>query len=152
MTEMHRRHSLVEAPIEDVWAVVSDPKTHPDWWPEVMDVRTSGDAEEGQHYTRVVRRLGFLDQVDNVWVVERLEDLKEARFRCTVSGTYARFSLTPAQEDTFIEAEVGMLPPSLRWRIAQATWGRMFFRRWLSEVLDALPRVVARDRSSSPSG
>jgi hypothetical protein len=49
-------------------------------------VLVSGKLEEGDEYTRIERRLGFLDQVDSVWVVERLEHLKEAHFRCTSGG------------------------------------------------------------------
>jgi hypothetical protein len=96
VADSYRRHALIEAPIEDVWPVVSDPRTHPDWWPEVTEVRASGELAEGEEYLRVSRRLGFLDQVDGVWVVERLEHLKEAHFRCTVSGAYTRFALPGA--------------------------------------------------------
>jgi len=54
---------------------------------DLYEVKASGELSEGGEYTRVSRRLGFLDMVDAVWVVERLEHLKEAHFRCTVSGT-----------------------------------------------------------------
>ena len=148
MADMHRRHVLIEAPIEDVWAIVSDPETQPEWWPEVTEVRVDGEPEEGDEYTRVARRFGFLDQVDGVWKIERMEHLKEAHFRCMVSGAYARFALTPAQDETFVEAEVGMLPPNLRWRITRPMF-QVTFGRWLRELLDQLPRVVARSRSSS---
>jgi Polyketide cyclase / dehydrase and lipid transport len=141
MADSYRRHALIEAPIEDVWSIVSDPRTHPDWWPDVIEVRASGPPTEGEKYWRASRRLGFLDQVDGIWVVERLEHLKEAHFRCTVSGSYTRFALTPAQDQTFLEIEAGMLPPNLRWRLAK-TMSRLYFVRWLREVLDALPRVV----------
>jgi hypothetical protein len=151
MADSYRRHALIEAPIEDVWPVVSDPRTHPDWWPEVTEVRASGELAEGEEYLRVSRRFGFLDQVDGVWVVERLEHLKEAHFRCTVSGAYTRFALTPAQHQTFVEIEAGMLPPNLRWRLAK-TLSRLYFVRWLRDVLDALPRVVrASTTRESPS-
>src|SRR3954451_5838480 len=146
MAEMHRRHVLIEAPIEDVWKVVSDPGTQPDWWPEVTDVRVDGPVDEGDEYTRVAKRFGFLDQVDNVWVVERMEHLKEAHFRCTVSGAYARFALTPAQEETFVEAEVGMLPPNLRWKMSQPVF-RVTFGPWLRQLVDALPRSVERTKT-----
>ena len=76
-------------------------------------------------------------------MVERLEHLKEAHFRCTVSGSYTRFSLTPAQNQTFVEIEAGMLPPNLRWRLAK-TLSRFYFVRWLRDVLDALPRAVQK--------
>ena len=131
-----------------MWAVVSDPESHPDWWPDVVDVRTAGPVGEGGEYVRVSRRMGFLDEVDAVWVVERLENLKEAHFRCTISGSYARFSLTPAREDTFVEVESGMLPTNLRWRVARAI-SQGWFKRWLRDVLDALPNAVSRARRSS---
>jgi hypothetical protein len=150
MADSYRRHALIEAPIEDVWPIVSDPRTHPDWWPEVSEVRASGELREGEEYTRVSRRLGFLDQVDGIWVVERLEHLKEAHFRCVVSGSYTRFALTPAQDQTFVEIEAGMLPPNLRWRLAK-TMSRLYYVRWLRAVLDALPRVVVPSDRSVPN-
>ena len=149
MAGMHRRHLVIDAPIENVWEVVSDPRTHPDWWPEVTDVEMAGEPEEGASYRRTQRRLGFLDQVDGIWVVERLEHMKEAHFRCTVSGSYARFALTPAQDQTFLEAEVGMLPPNLRWRAAKPVMVGVMFSRWLRALLDALPRAVARAGTGS---
>lgn len=155
IADSYRRHALIDAPTEDVWPVVSDPRTHPDWWPEVTEVRAAGELAQGDEYVRVSRRLGFLDQVDGVWVVERLEHLKEAHFRCTVSGAYTRFALTPAQDQTFVEVEAGMLPPNLRWRLAKAL-SRQYFIRWLRDVLDALPRVVRANAKSvsreSPPG
>jgi Polyketide cyclase / dehydrase and lipid transport len=148
MSEVRRRHVLIQAPIEDVWAVVSDPQTHPGWWPELVGVRAPEHAREGDRYVRVERRLGFLDQVDAVWVVERLEHLKEAHFRCTSSGTYARFALTAAQGDTFVEAEAGILPPNARWRAVKPVF-ELFFSRWLRDLLDRLPKVVARRRTEA---
>ena len=108
MAEVYRRHALIDAPLDTVWSVVTDPKTHPDWWPEVKDVRAdliAGELSEGSEYTRRTRRYGFLDVVDNVWQVERMEELKECHFSCTATGTYTRFALTPAQDDTFVEIE-----------------------------------------------
>lgn len=110
MAGSYRHQTLIEAPIEDVWAVISDPRTHPDWWPDVVDVRVEEPLVEGGEYIRSARLLPFLDAVEAVWVAERLEDLKEARFRCTVTGTWAHFSLTPAQAQTFVELETGDVP------------------------------------------
>lgn len=146
IADSYRRQTLIEAPIEDVWGVISNPGTHPEWWPEVEDVRFSGELAEGGEYVRVTRRLGFLDAVDGIWVAERLENLKEAHFRCTVTGAYTRFSLTPARDDTFVELEVGMLPTRPRWRVAKAAAGP-FFRRWIRDLLEALPDAVARRRN-----
>jgi uncharacterized protein YndB with AHSA1/START domain len=140
----YRHQALIDAPVEDVWAVVSDPRTHPEWWPDVVDVRLDEPLVEGGEYLRTSKLVPFLDAVEAVWVAERLEDLKEARFRCTVSGTWARFTLTPAQGETYVELESGVDPTTLRWRLLNAMSGR-FVKDWIVKVLDALPKeVVAR--------
>jgi uncharacterized protein YndB with AHSA1/START domain len=142
----YRHQALIDAPVEDVWAVVSDPRTHPEWWPDVVDVRVDTDEPlvEGGSYVRSSKLVPFLDAVEAVWVAERLEDLKEARFRCTVSGTWARFTLTPAQGETYVELESGIDPTTLRWRLLNVMSGR-WVKDWIVKVLDALPQeVVAR--------
>jgi uncharacterized protein YndB with AHSA1/START domain len=144
MADTYRRQCVIEAPIEDVWSVVSDPETHPDWWPEVHGVRDVEEVSEGSEYTRVVRRMHFLDMVDNVWRVERLEHLKEVQFRCTLTGTFTRFAMTPAERDTFVEIEVGMDPTNRRWKIAKAVMPRAMFRSWVRDLLDALPEAVRK--------
>jgi uncharacterized protein YndB with AHSA1/START domain len=37
MADSYRCHAVIEAPLEDVWAVASDARPHPQWWPEVRD-------------------------------------------------------------------------------------------------------------------
>jgi hypothetical protein len=144
MAGSYRHQVLIDAPIEDVWAVVSDPRSHPEWWPDVVYVRVEEPVVEGGEYVRSSKLVPFLEAIDTVWVVERLEHLKEARFRCTVTGTWAHFSLTPAQADTFVELETGMDPTKLRWRLVKAASGS-HFKGWILDVLDALPKeVVAR--------
>jgi hypothetical protein len=144
MAGTYRHQALIDAPIEDVWAVIRDPLTHPDWWPDVVAVRIEEPLEEGGEYIHTSKMLPFLNAVDAVWVAERLEDLKEVRFRCTVSGTWAHFKVTPAQAETFVELETGMDPTRLRWRLLKVTSGS-HFKGWILDVLDALPKeVVAR--------
>jgi uncharacterized protein YndB with AHSA1/START domain len=140
----YRHQALIDAPVEDVWAVVSDPRTHPEWWPDVLDVEIDEPLVEGGEYTRTSKAVPFLDAMESVWVAERLEDLKEARFRCTTSGSWARFTLTPAQGETYVELESGIDPTTLRWRLMNVMSGR-FVKDWIVKVLDALPQeVVAR--------
>jgi uncharacterized protein YndB with AHSA1/START domain len=144
MARSYRHQALIDAPIEDVWAIVSDPRTHPDWWPDVVAVRVDEPLVEGGEYVRTSKTLPFRDAVEAVWVAERLEDLKEARFRCTESGSWASFSLTPAQDQTFVDAQTGMDPTTMRWRLMKAVSGS-FLKEWIVKVLDALPKeVVAR--------
>jgi hypothetical protein len=125
--------------------VVSDPRTHPEWWPDVVDVQLDEPLVEGGEYTRTSKPVPFLDAMESVWVAERLEDLKEARFRCTLSGSWARFTLTPAQGETYVELESGMEPTTLRWRLMNAM-GSRFLKDWIVKVLDALPGEVAARR------
>jgi uncharacterized protein YndB with AHSA1/START domain len=144
----YRHQALIDSPVEDVWAVVSDPRTHPEWWPDVVDVQLDEPLVEGGEYTRTSKPVPFLDAMESVWVAERLEDLKEARFRCTVSGSWARFTLTPAQGETYVELESGIDPTTLRWRLMNAMSGR-FLKDWIVKVLDALPKEVDARRLAS---
>jgi uncharacterized protein YndB with AHSA1/START domain len=141
----YRHQALIDSPVEDVWAVVSDPRTHPEWWPDVVAVQLDEPLVEGGEYTRTSKPVPFLDAMESVWVAERLEDLKEARFRCTISGSWARFTLTPAQGETYVELESGIDPTTLRWRLMNAM-GSRFLKDWIVKVLDALPGEVAARR------
>jgi uncharacterized protein YndB with AHSA1/START domain len=142
VADLYRRHALIEAPIEDVWSVVSDPETHPSWWPELSGVEVSADGGE---YTRTARRFGFLDVVDSVWTVEPVEHLREINFRCSATGTYTRFALTPAQDDTFVQVEGGVVPTGLQGRVTK-TISPLLFPRWMRELLDGLPNAVTQEQ------
>jgi hypothetical protein len=131
MARSYRHQALIEAPLDDVWPVVSDPRTHADWWPEVLGIVAGEGLGEGDEYLHTSKVLPFSDAVEAVWVVERMEQLKEVHFRCTLSGTFA-------------EAESGMDPATLRWRVLGAL-GRSYFRNWVIDVLDALPARCRRD-------
>jgi hypothetical protein len=74
--------------------------------------------------------------------IDRLEDMRELSFHCRNTGTYTHWLLTPARDDTFVEAEFGMQPMSMAYRVFDATAGRMYFRRWLEQSVEALSREV----------
>ena len=141
MARSFRHQALIDAPVGDVWEVVSDPRTHPEWWPDVVRVDAEGRLTEGGEYVHSGKVMPFMDALDSVWVVEQFEELKEAQFRCTVSGSYARFQLTPAQDETFVEMEVGIDPATWKWKVAEPLFG-LQFKRWAFAVLDALPGAV----------
>ncbi len=125
---------------------MSDPATHPDWWPDVVAVQVREPVTEGGEYVRISEPMRFIDDVESVWVAERMEHLKEVRFRCTLTGSYASFSLTPARDETFVEVEIGMNPTSLKFQVISAM-SRSYSKRWLRDVLDALPRELERIRA-----
>ena len=141
MADSYRHQAFIEAPIDAVWPLVSDPRTHPEWWPEVVAVAAGDGLREGDEYKQTADSIPLVDAVESVWVVERMEQLREAHFRCTLTGSFARFTLTPAQGQTFVEVESGMEPTALRWRVLK-TMSRSHYRGWVVEVLDALRERV----------
>jgi uncharacterized protein YndB with AHSA1/START domain len=144
----HRRQALLDAPVEVIWELVGNPARYPEWWPRVIEV--SGERfEEGDEYVQVTRDL--VGQAKTRFLVERLDELREIRMRCQQSGTYADWLLTSAQGGTFVELEMGMLPLTVTNRIFDSTAGRVFFRRWAEQSLDAL-REAAVARKPAEAG
>lgn len=135
-----RQQALIQAPVERVWELVGNPARHPEWFPRVVEVR--GDRfDVGDVYVQVTRNP--LGSETTALKIDRLEELRALDFHCTKTGMYMRWSLTPARSDTFVETEFGMEPPGLGYRVFDATMGRMYFRRWLNESLEALSRRAA---------
>lgn len=135
-----RHQALIPAGIERVWELVGNPARHPEWWPRVVEVR--GDRfEPGDVYVQVTRRL--LGPEATSLQIDRLEDMRELTFHCRDTGMYTRWLLTPARTDTFVEAVFGMEPEGLGYRMFDALAGRLYFRRWVEQSLDALARRAA---------
>jgi uncharacterized protein YndB with AHSA1/START domain len=138
-----RRHALIQAPIEQIWELVGNPARHPDWFPRVVEVR--GDRfETGDVFVQVTR--GPLGSQTTSLQIDALEELRALQFHCTDTGMYSNWALTAAQEDTFVEAEFGMHPASLRYRLMDSTIGRVYFQRWLEESFRALAEAVGAAR------
>jgi hypothetical protein len=111
----------------------------------VIEVRGE-QFDEGTNYAQVTR--DPTGRIETTMTVERLDDVREIRLRCRTTGTYARWLLTEAQGDTFVDVEFGMDPIGLGNRVFDAALGRLYFRRWLEQSLAALQEVAARpDRS-----
>ena len=137
-----RRQAVIDAPVEEVWELVGDPRRHPEWFPRVIEV--NGERiEEGEEYAQVtLDPRGNPDRTD--FVIERLDDLHEIRFACQKTGMYAHWLLTDARGNTFVEVEMGMQPKTVPLRLYDAVNGRRYFGRWLDESLDALRRIARR--------
>lgn len=49
----YRAQAHLDAPLEDVWELVGNPATYPEWWPAAVEIR--GESfEVGDVYTQVV--------------------------------------------------------------------------------------------------
>src|SRR5947208_12407010 len=141
-----RHQALINGDLERVWRLVGDPSRHAEWWPRVMEVKGDSFAE-GDTYRQVTTVT--IGRHETTQVVERLDDLREISTRCLDTGMYANWRFTEAQDATFVDVEMGMLPASLRYRVADAVAGRRYFKRWLEESVDALRAAVAREPERS---
>jgi uncharacterized protein YndB with AHSA1/START domain len=139
MSVVHSQ-ALINAPPSEVWELVGDPQRHPEWWPRVIEVR--GERyNEGDNYAQVTREL--VGHAKTIMNVERLEDLREINLRCTKTGTYARWLLTEAQGNTFVDVEFGMDPIRFVDRVLDKTIAKPYFHRWLNQSLEALEEAAA---------
>lgn len=137
---------MINAPPSRIWELVGDPRRHPEWWPRVIEVR--GERfEQGAEYAQVTRDL--TGKVETAMRVERLEDLHEIHMRCQSTGMYARWLLTEARGDTFVDVEFGIDPVGPANRAFDATLGRLYFRRWLNQSLSALEAAAVRGEAST---
>ena len=140
-----KRQAVIDAPVEEVWSLVGDPRRHPEWFPRVVEV--NGERfEEGEEYAQVTRApRGAMETTD--FLIERLDNMREIRFSCQKTGMYAHWLLTDAQGGTFVDVEMGMQPKSTGVKVFDAVVGRLYFRRWLDQSLDALRGRLARTPS-----
>jgi hypothetical protein len=53
----YRAQVHLDAPVDDVWALVANPATYPEWWPVVVEIRGK-TFEVGDVYTQVLKLLG----------------------------------------------------------------------------------------------
>jgi carbon monoxide dehydrogenase subunit G len=140
----YREQALIDVPIEEVWALVSDVDRHPEWWPRVVETRCEG-VEAGCTYRQVTASIG--GKIETDVCVEELEECRVLNLRCLDTGTFTRWLLTETREGTFIDAQFGMDPNGLANRVFDAVAGKRYFRQWLHESLDALRRAAGEQRA-----
>lgn len=132
---MHRRQAYVDASLEALWGLVGFPSRYPMWWPRVVEV--NGERfEQGDEYVQVTQTPR--GNLQSHFLVEHRDDLRGIRMSCQLTGTYAQWLLTPAQDGTFIELEMGMLPKRVRYRLLDLAIGKRYFETWSQQSLDAL--------------
>ena len=134
---------MIEASPQRVWELVGNPRRHPEWWPRVIEVRGE-EFDEGSNFAQVTKDPG--GSVETTMAIDHLEDVKAIHLRCTDTGTYSRWLLTEAQGNTFVDVEFGMDPIGVKYRIFDGTFGKVYFRRWLSQSLDALQAAAGDER------
>jgi hypothetical protein len=81
--------------------------------------------------------------------IDALNDCEEFRIKCVNTGTFVRFGLTEARGGTFVDGRMGMEPNGLAYRVFDATAGRIYFRRWLAESLDAMAEAAQKREAAA---
>ena len=135
-----RQQALIESPVAEVWELVGDPARYPEWAGEVLEV--TGLAEVAEHATFEQTQRTPFGADTTVFEIEKLDDLREIKLRCQQSGYYSRWVLTPAQENTFAEVEIGVEPTSPAYRLFFGTVGRRYLRRISEQSLDGIRRAL----------
>jgi hypothetical protein len=141
----YRAQAHLDAPLEDVWALVGNPATYPEWWPVAVEIR--GETfEVGDVYTQVVGIAGRRREFSRI--VDRREEFKELSWHCPTTGGFQRWLLTDAQGGTFVDMEMGIKDPErARFGLFDKTVGRWFIKHWAEQAIDGLRRTL----TSSPT-
>jgi uncharacterized protein YndB with AHSA1/START domain len=142
-----RQQAYIDAPVEVVWDLIADADRHPEWWPRVLAVECEG-LEPGCTYREVVQTPTGTDEMK--LRVDAMEDCKDLLIRCVNTGTFVHWTLTEAQDGTFVDATFGMEPFKLQYRVFDLAIGRRFFRNWLDESLEAMRRVAPQRAQGDP--
>jgi uncharacterized protein YndB with AHSA1/START domain len=147
------RHRLIEAPVEDVWALVADPYHLPRWWPRVTRVENV-QGEAGEKRARWTAVLG----------TEAGRGVR-ADFRCLSAARNERYLWEQEVEDTPFERILKGAKTEVRMRradggtevtveIRQSLRGlsrlgsplmRRATSRTLNEALDGLDQALVGD-------
>jgi hypothetical protein len=136
----YRQQTLIDAPVDAVWSQVGDPASYPRWAGDIVEVTGLDVVEEGAQYHQTTRTP--FGKTESDFVIDRLEDLREIKVRCLLSGYYLHWQLTEAADDTFAEVEIGMDPKHIGYRAVDVTVGRRWYRRVVEETLERLRSVV----------
>jgi uncharacterized protein YndB with AHSA1/START domain len=143
-----RQQALIEAPVAEVWSVLTDPARGPEWDPDVLAVTGAPTKiEKGSTFDVTGRGPLGLKATTTFKVVE-LDDLHELKMKCQFSGFYSHWLLTEAQDGTFAEVELGIEPVasrSPRARAASVLHTKSYLRRQVEHLLDSLRHAVSRE-------
>jgi uncharacterized protein YndB with AHSA1/START domain len=142
-----RQQAFIDAPLDVVWRLASDPDRQTEWWPDTITFECiDGDFEQGCHVRNVQKRPWPMSNLETILEVDQMVEGKELLIRCMDTGTYTRSVLTEGQGGTFVEMEAGNDPKTFAVRAQVAVVGQRLFRRWVEHALERL-RAAAEAKS-----
>jgi Polyketide cyclase / dehydrase and lipid transport len=136
----YRAQAHFDAPLDDVWALVGNPATYPEWWPVAVEIRGQ-TFEVGDVYTQVVGIAGLRREYSRI--IDRREEFKELSWHCPTTGGFQHWLLTDAQGGTFVDMEMGIKDPEdARFGLFDKTVGRWFIKHWAEQAIDGLRQTL----------
>ena len=141
----YRAQAHLDAPLDEVWALVGNPATYPQWWPVAVEIR--GETfEVGDAYTQVLGKFAGR-RLEYTRIIDRRDELKELSWSCPTTGGFQHWLLIAAEGGTFVDMEMGLHPPALRYRLFDKSVGRWFIKRWAEQAIDGLRQTLPSARS-----
>ena len=142
-----RRETVVSAPPEDVWRVVSDPHRLPAWWPSVSRV----EEATPEAWTKVLMSPGGKAVRADYTLVEAEEparilwrhEVEESPFERILSASTTEITLEPRDGGTLVRISVDHRPRG--WARFSPFQMRAAATRQVSGALEGLARVLAEE-------
>ena len=144
-----RQQAFIDAPLEVVWRLVSDPDRQTEWWPDTITFEcVDGRFEQGCRVRNIEKRPWPMPKLQTTLEVDKMVPGKELLIRCMDTGTYTRSVLTEGQGGTFVEMEAGNDPANLNVRLQVAMAGQRLFRRWVEHALEGIRTAAESTRAA----
>jgi uncharacterized protein YndB with AHSA1/START domain len=145
-----RQQAFINAPLDQVWELASDPERQTEWWPDTITFECiDGEFEQGCRVRNVQKRPWPMSPLETTLEVESFQPGHELYIRCMDTGTYTRAVLTEGQGGTFVEMEAGNDSDAAGMRVQMAVVGRRLFRHWVEYALAKL-QGAAEGATSAP--
>lgn len=146
----HAQNSIIDRPVEQVWALAGDPRAWPLWAPDISDVRVDQALAPGSS-VRLKTRGRQSQATVFEYVAQRAFGIRAAEKRFDF---WESISLAPSGSRTQVTVRMGFAPKGLVFStLALLAWP---FKRWLlgrplRHDLDALRAAVERADPAQPS-
>ena len=83
MSTTCRQQAFINAPLDTVWELASDPDRQTEWWPDTITFECiDGEFEQGCHVRNVQKRPWPMSDLETTLEVDRMVPGKELTIRC----------------------------------------------------------------------
>ena len=137
-----RKQTVIEAPVEQVWAYIGDPRRYPEWAGNVVSVTGLATVEAEAEFQQVSK--SPFGKAETTFRIEELDEMRTIKLRCEQTGYYSRWVLTEAQSFTFAEVEIGIDPTAMQYRLLFGVMGKRYLRSIADQAVDGVRSRLKR--------